>query len=109
MALDLSSLKNDKDTLKAGVIQSFEVAFELCWKFMKRWLEENDPGQGADGATMKELFRMAAERQLIKDVPAWFEYHRVRNLTSHTYDEHNARAAFEAAKKFVFNAKDGDS
>ena len=25
-------------TLKAGVIQNFEVAYELCWKFIKRWL-----------------------------------------------------------------------
>ncbi|PKM99237.1 MAG: nucleotidyltransferase [Elusimicrobia bacterium HGW-Elusimicrobia-2] len=97
--------KNDKDTLKSGVIQSFEVAYELCWKFMKRWLDENVPGQVADGATTKELFRMAAERQLIKDVPAWFDYHKARNLTSHTYDAHNAARAFEAAKKFIFEAK----
>lgn len=97
--------KNDKDTLKSGVIQNFEVAYELCWKFMKRWLEENAPGQVVDGATMKELFRMAAERLLIKDVPAWFAYHEARNLTSHTYDEENADKAFEASKKFIFNAK----
>lgn len=97
--------KNDKETLKSGVIQNFEVAYELCWKFMKRWLEENASGQVIDGATMKELFRIAAEQQLIKDVDAWFAYHKARNLTSHTYDANNAVKAFEAAKKFVFDAK----
>jgi len=98
--------KNDKDTLKSGVIQSFEVAYELCWKFMKRWLDENAPGQVVDGVTMKELFRMAAERQLIKDVPAWFGYHKVRNLTAHTYDAKAAKEAFKAATNFIFNAKE---
>lgn len=27
------------ETVRAGVIQNFEVAYELCWKYMKRWLE----------------------------------------------------------------------
>ena len=31
----------DIETVKAGVIQNFEVTCEQCWKFMKRWIEEN--------------------------------------------------------------------
>jgi len=130
MALDLSSLEKavealghavnsyhgnknnsslnekDRDTLKSGVIQNFEVAYELCWKFMKRWLEKNTPGQVVDGVTMKELFRMAAETQLISNVSAWFDYHNARNLTSHTYDAGNAAVAFKAAEKFISDARD---
>ncbi len=28
----------------AGVIQNFEFSYELCWKFIRRWLSEN-PGR----------------------------------------------------------------
>jgi nucleotidyltransferase substrate binding protein (TIGR01987 family) len=129
MALDLSSLQRsvvalgnslnsyshslanpslnaqDRDTLKAGVIQNFEVAYELSWKFMKRWLEANAPGQIIDSLTMKELFRMSAERLLIENIEAWFNYHQARNLTSHTYDTGNADKAFEAARKFIVDAR----
>ncbi|MCK5014175.1 MAG: nucleotidyltransferase substrate binding protein [Candidatus Omnitrophica bacterium] len=101
------SLSNvDKETLKSGVIQNFEVAYELCWKFMKRWLEENAGGEVINALTIKELFRMSFERVLIKDVDAWFGYHKARNLTAHTYDGDNASKAFAAASEFIFDAKD---
>lgn len=97
--------KNDKETLKSGVIQNFEVAYELCWKFMKRWIEEQVSPEIVDGAPRRELYRISAENKLISDVDEWMYYHKSRNLTSHTYDENNAVKAFEGAKKFIFDAK----
>lgn len=96
---------NDKETLKSGVIQNFEVVYELCWKFMKRWIEKNAAGEIADGFTMKKLFRIASEHRLLEDVERWFDYYEARNLTSHTYDASNAEKAFEAAMKFIHDAK----
>lgn len=29
------------ETVRAGVIQHFEVAYEVSWKMLKRWLKEN--------------------------------------------------------------------
>ncbi len=74
----------DRD--KAGVIQSFEYTFELCWKTMKRILEEE--GRGADSP--KSVFRIAATNRLIDDPEIWFEFLKKRNITVHTYDEDDA-------------------
>lgn len=71
---------------KAGVIHAFEYTFELCWKTMKRILEEE--GRSADSP--KSVFRIAATNNLIDDPEIWFEFLKKRNITSHTYDEDDA-------------------
>ena len=74
------------EVIRAGVIQSFEFTYELCWKFMKRWLEENYGSTYVDGVPRRELFRLAAENRLLTDVDRWMDYHQARNRTSHIYD-----------------------
>lgn len=129
MALDLSSLKiainslekavnfsikkeNEKNTdsdemaiIIAGVIQNFEFTYELCWKYMKRWLEINISRDIVDGVPRNELFRRAAESRLIDEVEKWFEFHIARNKTSHVYDGDIAVEVYSAAKNFLPEAK----
>ena len=93
------------ETVRAGVIQNFEVAYEQCWKMMKRWLEENIGRTYVDGVTRRELFRLAAESRLITDVERWMDYHTARNQTSHTYDEATAQSVFEEATGFADDAR----
>ena len=95
---------SQKDVVRAGVIQNFEFTYELCWKFMKRWLEHNLGSTYIDGVPRKELFRLAAEHQLITGVKEWFAYHDARNETAHTYDQAKAQAVFEAAQNFFTDA-----
>ena len=127
MALDLSSLKkavaslknalnvaipasleampeNQQEVIKAGVIQNFEFTYELCWKFMKRWLEVNIGTAYVEGVTRRELFRLSVENKLIKDVDQWMEYHDARNETSHTYDQDTADDIFQVAQTFFSDA-----
>ena len=102
MLSENSSLtRDDIDTVKAGVIQNFEVAYEQCWKFMKRWIEQNVSSDIVDGVTRRELFRVGAENRLIDDVAQWMEFHQSRNLTAHTYDAENAGQAFSSALIFI--------
>lgn len=96
---------DEADVLKAGVIQNFEFTFELCWKFIQRWIRENRSQEEADHPrTRKELFRMAAMHGLITDPLPWFDYAEKRNLTSHTYDDATALAVYEAAARFLPDA-----
>lgn len=94
-----------KDTIRAGVIQNFEFTYELCWKFMKRWLGDSLGSAYIDGVSRRELFRLAAEQHLIGRVEPWIEYHDMRNETAHTYDKTTAEEVFESAKKFIKDAE----
>jgi hypothetical protein len=59
-----------RNAVKSGAIQHFEFTYELCWKFIKRWLETNISPSAADGVARRELFRLAAENRLVLDVEA---------------------------------------
>ena len=102
-----SGLSDDtKETIKAGVIQNFEVAYEFCWKYIQRWLKENVPSEQAEfPRSRKELFRLAARFGLIDDPLPWFSYGDARNLSSHTYDEEKAESVYETALDFVKDAR----
>ncbi len=94
----------DKDlaeAVRSGVIQNFEVAYELCWKSMKRWIEVNVGKAVADGVTRRELFRLGLENRLIDDVDAWMVFHESRNETAHAYDSEVAGDVYAKAGEFL--------
>ena len=87
--------------LQAGLIQNLEFTYELCWKAMKRWLENNISPEAADGVSRHELFRLAAENRLIEDVDEWMTYHEARNQTSHRYDSVLAEEVLKVMADFT--------
>lgn len=95
-----------QNALRAGVVQNFEFTYELCWKFMKRWLENNVGSVVVDGVSRRELFRLAAESRLIDDVPLWMSFHTARNQTSHTYEMDIAREVASMAPALLAASKD---
>jgi len=94
------------ETLRAGVVQNFEVAYEQTWKMMKRWLELNANPIEVDGVTRRQLFRLCHENRLIDDVDVWMAFHKSRNETSHTYNVETADDVFSVAKSFLPAAQD---
>jgi len=94
-----------RNAIRAGVIQHFEFTYELCWKFVKRWLEMNISPTAADGVTRRELFRLGAENRLIDDVEQWMRYHEARNLTSHIYQPEIAERVYNTAQDFTRDAE----
>ncbi len=91
--------------IRAGVIQHFEVAYEISWKLIQRWLNVNVTPGIANGIAKKQLYRLAAEHGLIADVEAWQRHHKARNATSHIYDGPRALRVYQATLDFAGDAE----
>ena len=94
----------EHELMRDGVIQRFEYTFELSWKMLKRYLEEYGL-ERVDTLTNRDLFRLGAEQDLLRDAEAWLNYLRSRNLTSHTYDEATAETVYQSARDFLRDAR----
>ncbi len=94
-----------QEALKAGVIQTFEVAYEQSWKMLKRWLSVNPLAGDVDGVPMRQLYRVAAKAGLIDDIERWMDFHKARNQTSHTYNCAVAQVVFDMAPVFAQQAQ----
>jgi nucleotidyltransferase substrate binding protein (TIGR01987 family) len=96
----------ERDVIRAGVIQNFEFTYELCWKFIQRWIREYRTPEEVDSTrTRNDLFRIAARYHLVRDPAAWFDYGEARNLSSHAYDAQKAATIFAAAAQFLPEAQ----
>lgn len=68
---------------RAGLIQFFEMAFELSWKLLKDYEEM----EGFAPKTPREVIKQAFQAELVRDGHGWVNALQDRNLTSHTYNE----------------------
>jgi nucleotidyltransferase substrate binding protein (TIGR01987 family) len=89
------------ETVRASLIQHFEICYELCWKTMLRFIKEDNISDEAAILTKKDLFRVAAEKRLIADFDHWLTFHNARNRTTHVYDLKIADNVYQTAKTFA--------
>ena len=68
---------------RAGIIQFFEMTFELAWKVLKDYLESEGYIVKSPRETVKQAFQIG----LIDNGHVWIDALSNRNLTTHTYDE----------------------
>lgn len=68
---------------QAGLVQFFEVVFELSWKAMKDYLN----AEGYNIKSPRESIKTALDNGLIADGTLWMDALEKRNLAAHTYDE----------------------
>ena len=82
------SKKNEvSDIIRDGMIQRFELTFELAWKATKEYLE--DLGI-TDKNSPKVAMREAFAQNLIENQDVWILMINDRNLTAHVYNEETA-------------------
>lgn len=67
-----------------GLIKAFEFSHELAWNVMKDYAFYQG---NADIAGSRDATREALKMGLITDGEAWMEMIKIRNLTSHTYNQ----------------------
>jgi len=95
-----------KAAFRTATIQSFEYAYELAMRAIKRRLEAIAPSaEEIEALAFKPLLRTAAEKGLVDDPVAWFLYREKRNITAHTYDETKALDVLSAIPEFLVSAR----
>ncbi len=78
-----SNKKIETELEMAGIIQFFEMTFELAWKVLKDYLEAEGYLVNSPRDTIKQAFQIG----IIDNGHVWIDALSNRNLTTHTYDE----------------------
>jgi nucleotidyltransferase substrate binding protein (TIGR01987 family) len=106
-AIQRSQQNSDDSELRDAVIQRFEYTYELSWKMLKRQIERESASPATvDTLSFRDLIREGAERGLVNNPEKWFIYRDQRNITSHTYDEVNAKTVYQTALEFYPDAQE---
>jgi nucleotidyltransferase substrate binding protein (TIGR01987 family) len=82
------SIESPSVVERAGLIQFFEMAFELSWKLLKDYEQR----EGFTAKTPREVIKQAFQSGIISNGHDWIEALQDRNLTVHTYQEEVAIA-----------------
>lgn len=94
------AIENPSEVELGGIIQFYEMAFELAWKLMKDYLDE----QGFQVTTPRQSIKQSFQIGLIADGHVWIDALVDRNLTTHTYDEDTAMKVVSKIREAYFPA-----
>ncbi len=102
MQLDQAVSSVDKLSVleKEGMVQRFEYTFELAWKTLKDFLED----QNVEAKFPREVIKKAFEYEIIEDGEVWLEMMEQRNLMAHTYSEDIFKKAVQLICEKYFKA-----
>ena len=89
------------EAIRDSIIKKFEYTFELAWKTIKAYLEE----EGYEEiSSPRRTLKLAFEIGLIIDEETWSNMLEARNSTAHTYDEEKAIYYEDVIKNKYINA-----
>lgn len=83
---------------RAGLIQFFEMSFELAWKLLKDFEE----AEGFIVKSPRDAVKQAFEVNIISKGHDWIDALEDRNLTTHTYNEDTAVAVEQKIRDKYF-------
>jgi len=79
-------IKKPSEAERAGLIQFFEITFELAWKLLKDYQEE----EGLIIKSPRDAKKQTFQAGFIKNGHTWMDALTDRSLTTHTYEEATA-------------------
>lgn len=82
--------------VRDGVIQRFEFTFELAWKSLREYME--DQGASLENVFPKSVLKTAYAAGIIADDQVWLDMLASRNVTSHVYDDTQAAQVVSAIR-----------
>ena len=94
------TIQHPSEAERAGLIQFFEISFELSWKVLKDYLEE----EGFTISSPRDAIKQAFQAGFIENGHVWIEALKDRNLTVHTYEEKIAIAVDKKIRASYFPA-----
>lgn len=88
--------KRKTDIIRDSAIKRFEFTFDLSWKLIKAFLEEE---KGIKCMSPKDCFREAYHQSLIDYDESWLKMADWRNFSVHTYGEEFADLFYKKLPK----------
>jgi nucleotidyltransferase substrate binding protein (TIGR01987 family) len=95
------------EQLRDGLIQRFEITYELCHRVLRRFIRQTAASpEEVDRMAFQDLIRTANQRGLLPgDWPAWHRYRDSRAKTSHTYHAKTPQEVADAIPAFLAEAE----
>lgn len=95
---DTLKIEEPSDAERAGIIQFYEVAFELAWKTLKDFLT----AEGFSVKSPRDSLKTAFQNGYINNGGLWINALDSRNLSAHTYDESIAQKLVQNIRTIYF-------
>ena len=90
----------NSETFKIALAHMYEVTFDLSWKLIKEYLEN----QGIIVKSPRDTIREASSIDIIDNDEIWLNMLESRNITSHQYNDEEFNAIVADIATFYTNA-----
>ena len=100
--LERYGLNKNDEAIRDAVIQRFEFTYSLALTTLKKFFAERAfITEDVSQMSFNDMIRTANQQNLlVSDLEKWSDYRKMRNMTSHTYDENIAKKVVEIIPDF---------
>ena len=93
----------DREGISESVVQRFETCYDMLWKHLKKYLED-ETGLPDVPNSPKPVLRIAFENHILNDIEKWIDYANARVGTAHDYSEQKFKQELDKTGDFIKDA-----